>query len=71
MAKTGKQVIVPDVRQDSRYVNARVETRSEMVVPITSSDRVIGVTFSCLDNGPALLPRARVVSLKTSTTWKP
>ena len=43
VAKTGQPVIVPDVRQDSRYVNARLETRSEMVVPITSGDRVIGV----------------------------
>jgi len=43
VAKTGQPVIVPDVRQDSRYVNARLETRSEMVVPITSGERVIGV----------------------------
>ncbi|MCI0330123.1 MAG: SpoIIE family protein phosphatase [candidate division Zixibacteria bacterium] len=43
VAKTGQPVIVPDVTQDSRYVNARLETRSEMGVPITSGDRVIGV----------------------------
>jgi sigma-B regulation protein RsbU (phosphoserine phosphatase) len=43
VAKTGQPVIVPDVRQDSRYVTARVTTRSEMVVPIASGDRVIGV----------------------------
>ncbi|MCI0406009.1 MAG: SpoIIE family protein phosphatase [candidate division Zixibacteria bacterium] len=43
VAKTGQPVIVPDVRQDSRYVTAKVTTRSEMVVPITSSERVIGV----------------------------
>ncbi len=43
VAKTGQPVIVPDVRLDSRYVTARVTTRSEMVVPITSGERVIGV----------------------------
>ncbi len=43
VAKTGQPVIVPDVRQDNRYVNARIATRSEMVVPIASGDRVIGV----------------------------
>jgi len=43
VAKTGEAVIVPDVSKDSRYVNARVETRSEMVVPITSGGRTIGV----------------------------
>ncbi len=43
VAKTGQPVIVPDVRQDSRYVTARITTRSEMVVPIASGDRIIGV----------------------------
>lgn len=43
VAKTGEAVIVPDVSQDSRYVNARLETRSEMVVPINSGSRTIGV----------------------------
>lgn len=43
VAKTGQAVIVPDVSRDARYVNARVQTRSEMGVPITSRDRVIGV----------------------------
>ncbi|HLG93632.1 MAG TPA: GAF domain-containing SpoIIE family protein phosphatase [candidate division Zixibacteria bacterium] len=51
VAKTGQAVIVPDVRQDSRYVNARLETRSEMVVPIVSGDRVIGV-FNLESNQP-------------------
>ena len=50
VAKTGQPVIVPDVLQDSRYVHARVETRSEMGVPITSGDRVIGV-FNLESNG--------------------
>jgi sigma-B regulation protein RsbU (phosphoserine phosphatase) len=42
-AKTKKSVIVPDVKQDSRYIEARVETKSEMVVPILSQNRIIGV----------------------------
>jgi phosphoserine phosphatase RsbU/P len=43
VAKTGEPLIVPDVRLDPRYVNARRETRSEMVAPIVSSEQVIGV----------------------------
>jgi sigma-B regulation protein RsbU (phosphoserine phosphatase) len=43
VAQTGEAVIVPDVRQDPRYLNARKETRSEMVAPIISNDEVIGV----------------------------
>jgi sigma-B regulation protein RsbU (phosphoserine phosphatase) len=43
VAATGETVIVPDVNKDSRYVNARLETRSEMVAPIFSNDEVIGV----------------------------
>ena len=43
VAQTGEAVISPDVRQDPRYVNARKETRSEMVAPIISNDEVIGV----------------------------
>jgi sigma-B regulation protein RsbU (phosphoserine phosphatase) len=43
VAASGETVVVPDVRQDPRYVNARRETRSEMVAPIFSNDEVIGV----------------------------
>ncbi len=43
VAKTGEPVIVPEVTADSRYVNARPETRSEMLVPIVSGGRTIGV----------------------------
>lgn len=43
VAQTGEPVISPDVSTDSRYVNARIETRSEMVAPIISNDEVIGV----------------------------
>jgi sigma-B regulation protein RsbU (phosphoserine phosphatase) len=43
VAQKGEPVISPDVRRDPRYVNAREETRSEMVSPIISNDEVIGV----------------------------
>lgn len=43
VAQTGEPVISPDVRRDPRYVNAREETRSEMVAPIITNDEVIGV----------------------------
>jgi sigma-B regulation protein RsbU (phosphoserine phosphatase) len=42
-AKTGQSVIVPDVRIDPRYVNARDETRAEMVAPLKIGGEVIGV----------------------------
>lgn len=42
VAKTGRGVIVPDVLTDLRYVNARDETRSEMVAPIRIGSEVIG-----------------------------
>lgn len=43
VATRGEPVISPDVQNDPRYVNAREETRSEMVAPIISNDEVIGV----------------------------
>ncbi|MBA3240286.1 MAG: SpoIIE family protein phosphatase [Acidobacteria bacterium] len=43
VAQTGEALIVPDVRADARYFNARKETRSEMIAPIISNDEVIGV----------------------------
>ena len=43
VAKTGESVIVPDVRLDPRYVNAKVETLSEMVAPITLNSEILGV----------------------------
>jgi sigma-B regulation protein RsbU (phosphoserine phosphatase) len=42
-AKMQKSAIVPDVKQDSRYIEARIETQSEMVVPLLSQNRIIGV----------------------------
>lgn len=43
VAQTGKAIITPDVSKDERYFPARERTRSEMLAPIISNDRVIGV----------------------------
>lgn len=43
VALTSEPVISPDVRHDPRYVNARPETRSEMVAPVISNNEVVGV----------------------------
>jgi len=50
VAKSGEVVIVPDVSSDDRYVNARAATRSEIVVPMTLDERVIGVVNLESDN---------------------
>jgi sigma-B regulation protein RsbU (phosphoserine phosphatase) len=42
VVKAGKGVIVPDVSADPRYVNARDQTRSEMVAPIRIGTETIG-----------------------------
>ncbi len=43
VAQTGQPMICDDVSTDSRYFPARPQTRSEMVTPIISNDKVIGV----------------------------
>ncbi|MBD3298840.1 MAG: SpoIIE family protein phosphatase [candidate division Zixibacteria bacterium] len=43
VASTGKSLIIDDARADSRYVVARAETQSEMVVPILAGDHLVGV----------------------------
>lgn len=43
VAQTGKSLISADVKSDSRYFHARPKTESEMVAPIISNDKVIGV----------------------------
>lgn len=45
VAQTGESIISPDVSIDPRYFPARKRTRSEIVAPITSNDKVIG-TFA-------------------------
>lgn len=42
VALTGEPIISPDVRKNPIYINARKETRSEMVAPIISNTEVIG-----------------------------
>lgn len=43
VAENGKPIISADVSKDPRYFQARERTRSEMVAPIISNDKVIGV----------------------------
>jgi len=43
VALSGSPLISPDVSHDSRYFAARKQTRSEMLAPIISNDKVIGV----------------------------
>ncbi|HQU94231.1 MAG TPA: SpoIIE family protein phosphatase [Pyrinomonadaceae bacterium] len=43
VAQSGKPIISEDVSLDSRYFEARKRTRSEMIAPIISNERVIGV----------------------------
>lgn len=43
VAESGKPIISADVRKDPRYFQARDRTRSEMLAPIVSNDKVIGV----------------------------
>ena len=40
--RTGEVAVVPDVRRDSRYVQGRLETRSEIAVPILKDGQPIG-----------------------------
>jgi sigma-B regulation protein RsbU (phosphoserine phosphatase) len=43
VAESGKPIVSADVSKDPRYFRARTRTRSEMVAPIISHDKVIGV----------------------------
>jgi sigma-B regulation protein RsbU (phosphoserine phosphatase) len=43
VALTAEPITSPDVRKNPNYINARAETRSEMVAPIISNTEVIGV----------------------------
>jgi sigma-B regulation protein RsbU (phosphoserine phosphatase) len=42
-AKMNMPLRIADVTQDPRYLNVHTETRSELVVPLTSKKRVVGV----------------------------
>jgi phosphoserine phosphatase RsbU/P len=42
-AQHKQAVLVPDVREDSRYISGNPETRSELAVPLIYKDKVIGV----------------------------
>jgi GAF domain-containing protein len=41
-ASTGKTVIVDDVNNDPRYLACSLETKSEIVVPVYASGKVVG-----------------------------
>ncbi|MFH0931772.1 MAG: GAF domain-containing SpoIIE family protein phosphatase, partial [Candidatus Zixiibacteriota bacterium] len=43
VAENRQTVIVPDVEKDPRYIEARHETKSEIVAPIITDQRTIGV----------------------------
>ncbi|HWN42427.1 MAG TPA: GAF domain-containing SpoIIE family protein phosphatase [Thermoanaerobaculia bacterium] len=43
VAKTGRTVRVSDVLEDPRYIRAVDRTRSELVVPLATKDRTVGV----------------------------
>jgi sigma-B regulation protein RsbU (phosphoserine phosphatase) len=43
VAKNVEPVIVGNVTKDERYLNARYATRSEIVVPLTIDDKIVGV----------------------------
>lgn len=43
VAKEGQAILVPDVRKEPRYIEANPMVRSEMAVPITWGDDVVGV----------------------------
>lgn len=42
-AKTRKSILVEDVREDSRYINANPQTRSELAIPLIAKNSAIGV----------------------------
>ena len=43
VAENRESVIVPEVEKDPRYIQARYETKSEIVAPIITDQRIIGV----------------------------
>jgi PAS domain S-box-containing protein len=43
VAQTGEPIYLPDVREDSRYVDAGMDSRSELCVPLLMGEQVIGV----------------------------
>jgi len=43
VARTGQSEIIPDTSKDERYINARQESKSEIVVPVMLTSRMIGV----------------------------
>ena len=46
VASTGKPIIVPDVKQDSRYLEVMPQVKSSLCVPLKHKDKIIGVIIS-------------------------
>jgi PAS domain S-box-containing protein len=43
VAQTGEAIYLPDVQKDARYVDAGIQSRSELCVPVRMGERTIGV----------------------------
>ncbi len=43
VARSGVAEVVPDTERDDRYICARPETRSEIVIPVQSDNKLVGV----------------------------
>jgi signal transduction protein with GAF and PtsI domain len=57
VALHGKPLLVPDVREDQRYVTVRDTIRSEMAAPMTDRGAIIGVINLDSDNTAAFTAR--------------
>jgi len=61
--KNGKGIIVHDIRKDSRYINRRSSTQSEMVVPIISHKKILGA-FNLESNKQHFFTKNQLETLK-------
>lgn len=72
-AKAGKTEIVSDVSKDPRYLQCFLSTKSEIVVPISGGDKVLGEIDIDSDHVDAFSSLDRefleAVAKKTSTVW--
>lgn len=64
--ESGRVVNVPDVTKRTGYMNAVVETRSELVVPITIEGKVVGVINSESERYRHFSPERQATVLKTA-----
>lgn len=68
VAKTGKPIIVHDVRNDKRYINPDLAKREDLVsmlsVPLTVRDKVIGV-LNCFTSAPRKFSKEQIALFST------